>query len=118
MERTKGPWRECGKARGGCECRQIWAPDADVVVAIASIAEDTAGLGVVSQEEAQANAAFIVKACNNYEDALDERDGFLAALKQIANTDVADSASRYGMKELARTIVGAARARAAKEAAS
>lgn len=61
MEHTEGPWRACGGA-SVCECRQIWAPGRDVMVATAVMDKDTDGMGVVSREEAQANAALIAKA--------------------------------------------------------
>lgn len=30
---TKGPWRECGHDRGGCQCCKIWSEAADAPVA-------------------------------------------------------------------------------------
>lgn len=50
----------------------------------------------------------IVKACNNHDKLLQQRDDYLLALKQIAEANISNAMSRYGMKELARTIVSAA----------
>ena len=69
-EATARPWRACGSARKDCECRQVWATEADVKVAVAMTAADehyTGGAGVDDRDEAKANAALIVKAVNAHD---------------------------------------------------
>ena len=67
-QHTPTPWRECGKDRGGCICRTVWATEHDIPVAVALSCEDTdyTGGDGATPETAQANAEHIVKACNNY----------------------------------------------------
>lgn len=33
---TPGPWSTCGASNGKCECRMIWAPSGDAVLATAA----------------------------------------------------------------------------------
>lgn len=61
---TEGPWRVCGEDRGGCQCRQVWSVEDDIVVAVALTHEDenyTGGDGA-TQEFAEANARLIAAA--------------------------------------------------------
>ncbi len=62
MKHTPGPWRACDAKAGTCECRQVWAPGGDVMVAIASVADQTDGMGVIDRAEAMANAKLIAQA--------------------------------------------------------
>ncbi len=36
---TRGPWVECGHARGGCTCGYVWSEPADAPIAQATIGE-------------------------------------------------------------------------------
>jgi len=58
---TPGPWQECGAHRGGCDCRMVFAPGADMHVATANTAN---GEGMPCPDEGQqaANAALIAHA--------------------------------------------------------
>ena len=59
---TPGPWQECGHARGGCRCGNVWSVPSDGPVATAFLEDDSAGISV-PLEVMQANAAFIA-ACD------------------------------------------------------
>ena len=66
---TPGPWRECGRGRGGCQCHQVWSMEAEVVVAVALGEGDHHMYGETLRDEAQvkANARLIAAAPEMYE---------------------------------------------------
>lgn len=84
MKHTPEPWRECGKDRDdGCKCRMVWALTADVVVAMALMADDedyTGGEGISSLDMAKANAARIA-ACVNALAGVEEPEKDLQAAR-------------------------------------
>lgn len=61
---ASGPWQECGHAREGCVCCQIWSTTDDAVVAVAMSTKDemyTLGEGYMP-DKAKANAKYIAAA--------------------------------------------------------
>ncbi len=55
---TKGPWRECGADRGGCECSMVWSESADALVLMPARDPDNEGVTLPPEGEDKANARF------------------------------------------------------------
>lgn len=55
---TAGPWRECGRDRGGCVCGLVWSIPGDGVVASTASDPDTPR----SDEQVNADARFVAHA--------------------------------------------------------
>lgn len=77
------PWSGCNK---GCPCGMIWDASEEVHVAstysVVDLDKEWYGSSTaVSEEEAIANAAFIVAACNQHASLIAQRDALLAALR-------------------------------------
>lgn len=103
MNHSELPWRACGEDRGGCVCGHItnakdlvatvtrgkWGDDYPSIRLVGGSLDRKAEAymeqityGEIDDETAKANAAFIVKCCNNF-------DGLLESLKRM--TAIVDS---------------------------
>ncbi len=102
---TPGEWRVCGHDRGGCQCRQIWAIDKDVVIGVALMAHDeryTCGAGLDLLDEAKANARIMAQSPRLYR--------ALAAVVAAVDSRVDEYQRNFGEAPATREEVTQARA--------
>ena len=60
---TPGPWRQCGAARGGCQCCMVWTQDSGSAYVAQAISNDPEAPSP-DLETAKANAALIAESRN------------------------------------------------------
>lgn len=61
MKHTPGPWRMCGKDRGGCVCGMVFSETADCPVATATFRDDEIG-EYMTVDQMKVNARLIAAA--------------------------------------------------------